>query len=217
MIYFCFVELVLELVKSSGSVLESENAEACISFSTAFAMDFSINVGNIFSSNVTVDGIGKFSFLNIQLHREITGSAHGHMLHLNSFPSVAIATPGTDFMSPSSVLAEANVHGPSTDLCFNLAIEDDNAVEVEECFSVSISLPSPESDNLLLTIDDDSDTSLCCITDNDSKIIGCTIELYLHLKNHITNLSLISLQLLSLDFNLIPTPLGRLMAQHHSP
>ena len=137
------------------------------------------------------------------------------MLHLYSLHFVAIDMPGTDFTCPSTVLAEANVHGPSTNLCFNLTIEDDNAVEEEECFSVSISLPSPESDDLLITIDDDSDTSLCCITDNDSKIIGCTIELYLHLQNYITNLSLISLQLLSLDFNLIPTPLGRLMDQRH--
>ena len=137
------------------------------------------------------------------------------MLHLNSFHFVAIDTPGTDFTSPSTVLAEANVHGPSTNLCFNLTIENDNAVQEGECFSVSISLPIPESDDLLITIDDDSETSLCCITDNDSKIIGCTIELYLHLQNYITNLSLISLQLLSLDFNLIPTLLGRLMDQSH--
>ena len=102
------------------------------------------------------------------------------MLHINSLSFVAIASPGTDFTSPNSVLAEADMHDPSTDLCFNLTIEDDNAVEVEEYFSVSISLPSPESYDLLITIDDDSNTFLCCIMDNDSKIIGCTIELYLH-------------------------------------
>ena len=68
---------MLELVnKSSRNVLESENAEACISFSNAFAMDFSIVVSTIFSSNVIADGIGRFSLINIQLYRENTGSAH---------------------------------------------------------------------------------------------------------------------------------------------
>ena len=68
---------MLELVNmSSRKVLESENAQACISFSNAFAMDFSIVVSTIFSSNGIADGNGRFSLINIQLYREKTGSAH---------------------------------------------------------------------------------------------------------------------------------------------
>lgn len=61
-----FVELVLELTKSSGSVPESEDAQACISFSTTFAMNFNIDVSTIFSSNATVLPIGEHSLLKFR-------------------------------------------------------------------------------------------------------------------------------------------------------
>lgn len=74
-IVFVCVELVLELIKND-SVSESENAQACIGFSTAFAMDFNIYVSTNSSSNETVDdnsssnetddGIGECSLLKLR-------------------------------------------------------------------------------------------------------------------------------------------------------
>ena len=80
------------------------------------------------------------------------------------------ANAGDDYVvPPQSVMAVATAQSPS-DVCFDVDIIDDNVAEVEECFEVTISLPSPSTDDLAISIVDDSASSLCCIVDNDSTV-----------------------------------------------
>ena len=81
------------------------------------------------------------------------------------------ATAGEDYLAPpTTILAEGNTHGPSTDLCFEVQIINDEFVEeIEECFALAISLPSPETDNLSVSITGDS-TATCCIQDDDCEL-----------------------------------------------
>ena len=65
-------------------------------------------------------------------------------------------------------MADSSTHGPGNDLCFNVPITNDTAVEVQECFRISISLPSGLG-NLMLSIDPNNQSALCCIEDDDSK------------------------------------------------
>ena len=82
-------------------------------------------------------------------------------------PSLPIATLNEDYLAPPAVLqALSSIHGPDSDLCFEIAIIDDELVETEECFAVSISL---EDTGLMVAVDEDSDSSVCCILDNDSE------------------------------------------------
>lgn len=81
------------------------------------------------------------------------------------------ATVGVDFIAPpSSLLAESAMHNSSTDLCFEIQIINDDFVEEEECFAVSISLPSPETDDLAVSVEEGGESATCCIQDDDSKI-----------------------------------------------
>ena len=75
-----------------------------------------------------------------------------------------------------SLLAEAFNHGPANPLCFETPIVDDEFVEYEECFAVAISLPSPDTDDLLVSIADGNDTVTCCIEDDDSKSVAYAID-----------------------------------------
>lgn len=70
---------------------------------------------------------------------------------------------------PSSQQALTTTHNPSTDLCFDIQIINDDFVEVEECFTVSISLPSPETDDLMVSIAEGEEEATCCIVDDDSE------------------------------------------------
>lgn len=71
-------------------------------------------------------------------------------------------------MAPPAVLqADASTHGPASDLCFMIPIEDDLFVEFEECFAITISLSG--TDGLMVSIADDASSSLCCIVDDDSE------------------------------------------------
>ena len=63
------------------------------------------------------------------------------------------------------------MNGPSANLMFEVPIVNDILVEFEECFAVSISLPSPDTDNLLLSIGDGSDAATSCIQDDDGKSV----------------------------------------------
>ena len=82
------------------------------------------------------------------------------MLLLNS-----IATPGEDYIANLIVLqALAAVHGPGSNLCFQIPIIDDDVVEAEECFAVTISL---DDTGLMVAIADDAAVAICCIQDND--------------------------------------------------
>ncbi len=70
-------------------------------------------------------------------------------------------------MSPPAQLeAQFAVFNPDTPLCFNVPIVDDDLVEQEECFGVSISLGNDTAD-LHVSIDGDSASALCCIQDDD--------------------------------------------------
>lgn len=91
---------------------------------------------------------------------------HVHILNLFF---LSIATPGDDYMAPpASLQAQAGVNGPNMPLCFEVPIVDDDLVENEECFGVSISLPSDLS-GLMLSIAEDAASALCCIQDDDSE------------------------------------------------
>ena len=69
---------------------------------------------------------------------------------------------------PSSLQALSTVNGPGSPLCFEVPIVDDELVENEECFGVSISLPNDLS-GLMLSIAEDGASALCCIQDDDSE------------------------------------------------
>ena len=77
-----------------------------------------------------------------------------------------LATSGDDFTPPSPVLAAAGVYNHSNPLCFDVPIIEDDFVELEECFVVSISLP-PASAELAVSIIDGQESALCCIVDDD--------------------------------------------------
>ena len=60
------------------------------------------------------------------------------------------------------------MNGPSAPLALGIAIVNDNAVEEEQCLSLSISLGSAETDNLLVAIS--NDTAVYCIQDDDREL-----------------------------------------------
>ena len=75
-----------------------------------------------------------------------------------------------DYTAPPPLLmAQAMVNGPDNPLCFEVPIVNDTFVELEECFNVSINLGS-DTTNLMLSIADGQDSTLCCIQDNDRKL-----------------------------------------------
>ena len=83
--------------------------------------------------------------------------------------SVSLATLDEDYTAPPAILqATPSTHGPDSDLCFEVPIVDDDIVESEECFALSISLIDAEA--LMVSIAEDEDTALCCIQDNDSEL-----------------------------------------------
>ena len=65
-------------------------------------------------------------------------------------------------------MADAGVYNPTNPLCFNIPIRDDDFVELEECFVVSIFLPPPSAE-LAVSITNGQESALCCIQDNDGK------------------------------------------------
>ena len=76
-----------------------------------------------------------------------------------------------DYTAPPPLLsAQAMVNGPGNPLCFEVPIVNDEFVELEECFGVSISLGNDTAD-LMLSIADGQASALCCIEDNDRKLI----------------------------------------------
>lgn len=66
------------------------------------------------------------------------------------------------------------MHGPGSDLCFQIPIVDDDFVELEECFAVSISLNEA---GLMVSIADGADMALCCIQDDDSESLSPPLSL----------------------------------------
>ena len=73
-----------------------------------------------------------------------------------------------DYTAPPPLLmAEAMVNGPDNPLCFQVPIVNDEFVELEECFNVSISLGNDTAD-LMVSIAQDS--TRFCIQDNDRKL-----------------------------------------------
>jgi hypothetical protein len=62
------------------------------------------------------------------------------------------------------------MHGPDTPLCFEVPIVADEFVEFEECFGVSINLGN-DTEGLMVSIADGEASSLCCIQDDDRKIM----------------------------------------------
>ena len=87
-----------------------------------------------------------------------------------------VAASPDDFTAPSPLLqAVAGAFGPGRPLCFDIPILDDDSVELEECFIIAISLP-PLSDDLVVSITDEEDTTLCCIQDDDSELIKLPLK-----------------------------------------
>lgn len=87
-----------------------------------------------------------------------------------------LATPSVDYTAPPPLLqAQASVNGPDMSLCFDVPIVDDDFVEFEECFGVSISLGN-DTAGLMVSIADGQASSLCCIQDDDSKCITLTMR-----------------------------------------
>ena len=80
------------------------------------------------------------------------------------------AIPNEDFFPPNfHIEAIHTEHGPDDPLCFNIFTIQDDFVEYEECFEISIGVSKSVSNQLMVEIDGNKDTTVVCIEDNDSK------------------------------------------------
>ena len=58
--FFCPPELVISLNKRGQRLMESQNGNICVSFSTVFAVNFSINIISLLPSNITIPDVGMY-------------------------------------------------------------------------------------------------------------------------------------------------------------